>query len=507
MSCAEQLLKLFKKWDDHNCLALIPAAASEAKYRCGLFAVYKSEDRDRQILNPIPENGRSMTMNASTLTLAHGSLLCGVYLDDTEDLVIGADDLEDFYHNFIISKEHACRNHIHGVFPGELFEGWNAWSPSLSGQLVVGCFATLAMGTSFAVEMAQHTHTALLRRAGVLNPREQVCYRKPLPRGATLQLLCIDDLAVLQKVPRNVPGSYDKCYRGDRVLLGKAGTAYERARLRTSRKKAVRDQFQATILGGELDGRRGTLNAPRLRILALSRLTLKMVYLGYATKHLLETIIGSWIFVLLFRRPLLALFNDVFHEGEHTKSRHQIFELSTGCKQELLLVALWSPFAGTNLRAEPLDQIFCSDASLAGGGVCVAPFSRQATLELSRVAEQKGFYTRVDSSTLGQYTARFDEGICDQLGPQRSLAEGFLWDSCEVFRGTGNLSESHRLLGLSVHPGFEVSDGPHGDVLQPSSACYSSGHHWPHMSTSGSGLACGSSLHHVWHFEATETSI
>lgn len=336
--------------------------------------------------------------------------------------------------------------------------------------MVVGCFATLALGTSFAVEVAQHTHTALLRRAGVLNPREQVCYRRPLPRGPTLQLLCIDDLAVLQKVPRHVSGSYDKCYRGDRVLLGKAGAAYKGVGLRTSAKKAVRDEFQATILGGEVDGRRGTLNAPRLRILALSRLTLRLVYLGYTAKQLMETIVGSWIFVLLFRRPLLALFNDVFHEGEHIKHRHQIFKLSTRSKQELFLVALWCPFAGTNLRAQPLDKIFCSDASLAGGGVCVAPFSKQATLDLTRVAEQKGFYTRVDNSTLGQFSARVEDGITEQPAIPPSLSEGFLWDFCEVFRGAGNLSQSHASIGLTVHPGFELSDGPHGDVLEPAAA-------------------------------------
>lgn len=471
----ENLLKLFKKWDAHHCLALIPAANSELRYRCGLFAVYKSQEKDRQNLNPIPENGRSMVMNASTLTLAHGSLLTGVYLAYDEDLVVGADDLEDFYHNFVVSPLHAQRNHIHGVFPGDIFEGWHAWDPKLKGKEVVGCFRTLAMGTSFAVEVAQHAHSNLLRRAGVLSPDLQVAYRKPLPRGPTLLLLCIDDLGILQKIPRGMPPDSKECYRGDLLLLEKAGAAYERAGLRTSSKKAVRNQSCATVLGGEIDGRRGTLNAPRLRILALSKLTLKLVTLGWATKHLLETIIGSWIFVLLFRRPLLSLFNDVFHEGECCKNRHEVFQLSTGAKQELLLVSLWSPFAGTNLRAVPLDRIYCSDASLAGGGVCVAPFTERGTLELSRVAEQKGFYTRVDSSTLGQYTARLEGGIVDDdenkcLGPPRSMQEGFLWDFCEVFRGTGNLSNSHKAVGLSVHPGFEIADGPQGDVLEPSTA-------------------------------------
>ena len=179
----EQLLKLFKKWDDVSCLTLLDSSFSESKYRCGLFAVYKNQEKDRQVLNPIPENGRSMCMNASTLTLAHGSLLCSVFLDDHQDLVIGADDLEDFYHSFVISNQHACRNHIHGVFPSELFKNWNAWDPSLEGKTVVGCFNTLAMGTSYAVEVAQHTHSNLLKRAGVLKPSQQVCYRKPLPRS------------------------------------------------------------------------------------------------------------------------------------------------------------------------------------------------------------------------------------------------------------------------------------------------------------------------------------
>lgn len=128
-----------------------------------------------------------------------------MHLGPNQDLLIGADDLEDFYHCFRVPSKHAHRNHIHGVFPADLFRGWNAWSPDLEGTQVVGCFNTLAMGTSYAVEIAQHTHTNLLRRAGLLSTSQQVCYRKPLPRSDVLQLLCIDDLAILQKVPRGIP--------------------------------------------------------------------------------------------------------------------------------------------------------------------------------------------------------------------------------------------------------------------------------------------------------------
>jgi len=289
-------LKLYKKWDSVGCLALLDAKNSDPQYRCGLFAVYKNAEKDRQILNPIPENGRTMCMNSSTLTLAHGSLLCDLRLGPDQDLLIGADDLkEDFYHGFKVHPSHAHRNHIHGVFPADVFRGWNVWSSDLEGKQLVGCFNTLAMGTSYAVEVAQHTHTNLLRRAGLLSPLQQVCYRKPLPRSGVLQLLCIDDLAVLQKVPRGLPEKSHKVFRHDIDLLEKAGNAYQHAGLRTSSKKSERNETKATILG-EIDGRRGILCAPRLRILMLSKLTLRLVQIGSTTKLLLETIIGSWIF-------------------------------------------------------------------------------------------------------------------------------------------------------------------------------------------------------------------
>lgn len=57
------------------------------------------------------------------------------------------------------------------------------WDSKFVGKMVVGCFNTLAMGTSFAVEVAQHSHTTLLQREGCLIPTEQVKYRSPLPRG------------------------------------------------------------------------------------------------------------------------------------------------------------------------------------------------------------------------------------------------------------------------------------------------------------------------------------
>ena len=469
----DELFRLFAKWDSVGSLRLLDADQSEAKYRCGLFAVYKNHEKDRQILNPIPENGRTMNISDSTLSLSHGSLLTGLFLEDDQDLVIGADDLEDFYHCFIVAPEHAHRNHIHGVFNAERFVGWNCWDESLRGKKVVGCFSTLAMGTGFAVEVAQHVHSNLLKRKACLADAQWVQYRRPLPRGDTLQLLCIDDYAVLQKVPRGLrpckSSGADAVHREDLRLLNRANHAYSSVALRSSEKKAVRDSFHTVILGGELDGRRGLVNAPRLRVLVLCKITLRLIRIGYCTKPLLETIVGCWIFILMFRRPLLCILSDVFHEGEDVK-RGEIFKLSTGCIQELLLLVTFAPFAFTNLRAKPLPTVFCTDASLSGGGVCSADVSKETSLELCRSPEQRGFYTRVNGSTLGTYEALHGHDIAADHCPgvPKSLTEGFIWDFCEVFRGSGHLSAAHQSLGLCVHPGFEIRDGVEGDITNSS---------------------------------------
>ena len=128
--------------------------------------MYESEQVDRQILNPLPENSRAFSGSEATLNLAQSSLLCQLFIPQDMALCINSDDLSDFYHGFLVNDLHAARNHIHGVFDGSLFADFKAYRPELHGKPVVGCFRTLAMGTSFAVELAQHSHAVLLYRAG-----------------------------------------------------------------------------------------------------------------------------------------------------------------------------------------------------------------------------------------------------------------------------------------------------------------------------------------------------
>ena len=249
-----------------------------------------------------------------------------------------------------------------------------------------------------------------------------------------------DDYCVLQKISFKTPEP-----RQDLSLLSQAGEAYKKAWLRTSEKKSVRNSYRGTVLGAEVDGKLNQAASvlPDCEPLALCRLTWILVRVGFTTKHVLESLLGCWIFVLLFRRPLFCLLSDVFHEGSDYKPHH-IFQLSVGAKQELLLLCMYAPWAATNLRAEPLARLFASDASLDAAGVCSCSASRRATLELCRVAEQKGFYTKVNTGVLGELLATGTMIGDDDLVIPPVLEEGFMWDFCEIFRGCGTLSRAHQ---------------------------------------------------------------
>ena len=331
--CSRQKqLELFKKWDLVHSLHLIPASSSEFRYRCGLFSVFKNDTTDRQILNPIPENSRCFSVSDATHTLAHSSLLCQLYIPEGSALVINSDDLCDFYHGFLVSDQHAARNHLHGVFKAEEFEGWNCHREELRGQDVVGCFRTLAMGTSYAVEVAQHSHSVLLYRSGCLREKERVSYRCIFPKGPGFDLLCIDDHVYLLLVKLSEVNKPPSPNRRDVRLLSRASYAYLKSGLRVSAKKKVRNATQATVLGGDLDGVRGDICAPRLRTTALGGLTLQLILLGYCSKDLLQCLIGSWVFVCMFRRGFMCLLTAVYHEMRN-RAGGEIFRLSHDARQ------------------------------------------------------------------------------------------------------------------------------------------------------------------------------
>ena len=473
VQCSRQeLLKLMKVWDAHDALTLFPCSEIDPHEAVGLFAVPKDQHFDRLIINPTVVNSRMASYSHYTKGLAPGALLSLLHLGPDESFRFCADDLSDFYYTFRVPRARAKRNCIGTkVFLSEVCH-LNCFDPKLKGPFYPA-LATLAMGDSHAVEIAQGSHHALLQlEAGSMLSCETLEYRKPIPRGDFIELLAIDDHIGVQRVatadlPKNLPGR-------DTRVFDQANQAYSRVGLVSHPGKQKRFQTEGTILGADFDGKCGRVSANRPRVLLLMWITAVVCLKGTCTRQFLCSLLGCWIHIVLFRRPLLSLIDALFKEGFDRKPT-EVFCLSNHAKHELISLCLLGPCAQADLRVSFAPKIYALDASPWAGGIVVADSNNHAVAELWRHSEQKGFYTHVlgpagdtlkglgldsqEEQSLGLPPEQSFQSLSEKLDFRLpvSLDEGIIFDCVELFRGSGNWSTCHQQHGLVVHDGFEIS--------------------------------------------------
>ena len=460
-----EVLKLARKWDDKGALKIFPCNTVNHDEAVGIFAVGKDADWDRLILNPVVINGRMKHYSNYTKSLAPGCLIGLVQLADDEIMRISADDLAEMYYTFQVPESRAIRNCIRMKFQPRELRGLKAFDPS---QHTTPCYialGALAMSDSLAVEIAQQAHfQVLVQLAGSLRETERVAYRRPFPRGKFFEFLAIDDHLGLQVVSKTAFASGVRAR--DSEVLERAGAAYKRVGLIQHPKKKKRGVTAGTFLGAEVDGVEGKVSAPRHRTGLLMLCTSIVAAKGFVTPKLLSALVGSWVSVLMFRRPIMSVMQAVFSKGSG-KRQDQIFKLSRQARNELLALSTLGPVAQTDLRTSTCSKIFCMDASPHGSGICQVDEDEVVVAELWRHSEQRGFYTRLSNPAAS---------VLEELGlesepvfgaepeqhfssvtfpPPRNLREGFLFDCIELFKGEGNWSKSHASFGLSVHSGLD----------------------------------------------------
>ena len=464
----EEFLKLVNRWDALGACRLFDACSKDFGEAVGIFCVDKDHQFDRLIINPKTINGRMASISDATKDLAPGAMLSLLSLEDHECFRFSADDLTDYYYTFHVSDQRCRRNIFRMKFQDFELEHLQCFDPSLKGKTILVGLATLAMGDSLAVEVAQQSHAAVLRIcAGAMDDHECLRYRSPIPRSSFVELLAIDDHVGIQKLSK---GDFHAGVAArDTQVFRNAEVAYKKVGLVQHEKKRKRNVSQGTILGADFDGMAGRVMAPRERIAMLSILTMHVVLQGTATRQLLSILTGCWIHVLLFRRPLFCIMDTVFSEGSD-KPQNEIFCLSGKCRSELQLLAIIGPTAQADLRVGHSPNIYCTDASPDRGAVIVAATNSNATAEIWRHCEQRGFYTKLQSPVSEILQEKGIEPLSDcQFVPKferipdyatrsipPSLDEGILFDCIEIFRGSGNWSEAHEQLGLRVHPGIEL---------------------------------------------------
>eukprot|EP00971_Amphidinium_carterae_P299892 5957986-Amphidinium_carterae.1 len=324
------------------------------------------------------------------LTGLAGYMLTAIDLRSDETLKISSDELREFYYTFIVTEKRAQANAIGLPLHSSSVAHLSAYTGEFDGEWLLPCLATLAMGDSLSPEIAQSAHFQLLRqRCGAMLSANVVASKRRIPRGPLYEMLTYDDHAALFRV------SSTTRRRPDLELFVRCDATYPSVGLTQHPKKRVRDADRGIVLGAEVRGIEGLVHPPALRLAFMIRLTIEFVRVGHSDYHTLAAVVGSWISMGMFRRPLLCNFQHVFTTINILQRSGGIVTLTNVVRNELLSMAVCSLLCVTDLRVQYCDHVIGVDASPSACGLVRARIGQFASRELWRMAEHRGFYTHL----------------------------------------------------------------------------------------------------------------
>eukprot|EP00435_Cladocopium_sp_Y103_P067321 s1251_g29.t2 len=127
----------------------------------------------------------------------------------------------------------------------------------------------------------------------------------------------------------------------------------------------------AEVISDDRDVRSGyvTVGAPVAKSLALSVLSLRAARLPGLSPNLVARLAGNWASILMFRRCLSSVVDDLFAFGTAAGDLETgvVLPLPRKVCAELVVLSCLSPPMCSNLASDHLDFAFASDASLSKG--------------------------------------------------------------------------------------------------------------------------------------------
>jgi hypothetical protein len=332
----------------------------------GLFGVPKG-DQIRLILDARPAN--CYFVRPPRVLLPTPSHLASLRIPPGRPMYVAKMDLSNFYHQLTLPEWMRPYFALPALTASEVRAlGANALTANLSQALAAGssvypCCATLPMGFSHSVFIAQAVHEWVMYRHGTLQPSDNIiCLISPLV-DRPLHALYIDDNILVG--PRLEELS---------CVCERVNAAYIQAGLPPNMAKAVPPTLNAvTTLGLDIDGRRGIIYLSPTKIAANLRATQQLLQQATVSGRELSAVVGMWTWPMLLRRPTLAAFKHVYtFSKRHLTTRRALWPC---VRRELLVVMALAPLFRCDLRVQSWAQLVATDASMIGAGVVSTPLT------------------------------------------------------------------------------------------------------------------------------------
>ena len=337
----------------------------------GLFGVSKSEfdgpwEVMRIIMNLVPLNAVVRGFEGDVGTLPAWAGMTPLHLQPHEDLVVSSEDVRCFFYIFRVPKTW----HKFMAFNRPL-------APELGGDKpgkYYPCSAVLPMGFKNSVSLAQHVHRVIvkrsLQRSGAQGGEAELRKDRSFPTSNPMYRIYLDNFDQLEKLASEAASAL----KGQvSPMINGLKEEYAEWGIPNHPKKEVLRQTTAEVQGALVDGQLG-IACPKVdKIARYAHLGRLLLEAGEATQKQMQIVGGGFVYMAMFRRPLLGALNHIWEfilacEGSPPFIR---FPFSEELKHELTRFLGLIPLAFMDFRCSISPQVTASDASETGGGITV----------------------------------------------------------------------------------------------------------------------------------------
>ena len=333
----------------------------------GLFGVSKHEfcqgyEVRRLIMNLIPLNRICRGLSGDVATLPSWANMSALHLAPHEDMVVSSEDVRCFFYIFRVPAE---------------------WHPFLAFNRVISprfcqgrvgkhylCSAVLPMGFKNSVSLAQQIHRVIVRRClearnlGIGGEAE-IRKDRPFPSGGHMYRVYLDNFDELKKVNKVLAEAIEG--RVSPLTLG-LREEYLHQSIPRHPKKSVQQQRVADVQGAIVDGCQGVAYPKPEKVVKYCQLACHLLHCGRCTQRQAQVVGGGFVYLAMFRRPLLGSLNALWRFIASFEGYPPIVkrDIPADVKEELCRFIGLSPLAVMSFRSALSPCVTASDASEYG---------------------------------------------------------------------------------------------------------------------------------------------
>ncbi len=366
----------------------------------GVFAVAKDSDSDRLIIDAQPCN--RLLVDPPHVDLPGPAHLAQMHVPAGATMSTGKSDLSNYYHHYGLPEWMQPYLALPPLTPAELA---SIGAPT---DAAFPMCVSMAMGLSHAVYIAQTGHEHIVYSSGALKREDSLLHlvSPDVPADRALHGILIDDFFLF---------SLDR-HLAEQTLT-RVLAAYRAAGFVVKESKVVMPTSQPVkVIGFDVDGRKGSIRLPQDSQADLARSTLAAIRAHELTGRQLARLIGRWTWVVMLRRPVLAVLQHVYSFSRVAQCRR--FRVWPSVRRELGMLLSLLPLLTADLRSPVSHRAFASDASELAGGVVSAVLAPPLAAKLWPLCSTRRLATcqalvnagRVDVHALtGEIAATFDQ--------------------------------------------------------------------------------------------------